>query len=443
VYSGPCSQIPRLPDNGRYWLKKGRVPLCLLADPAPDLVARADRDGLVHADIRVEEGRVRAVVPAGTAPCCGPGLHLDGGMVWPCPVDLHTHLDKAHLWPRAENPDGTFDSALATVRADAVLWNADDLEARMDFAVRAAYAHGTRAIRTHLDSGGGQAGISWGVFRRLRQRWAGRIELQAAALATPDVWLTGEGEALADRVAEVGGVYGGITFPHPALKTALVRAFTLAAERGLDLDFHVDESLSPDVHGLRLVAETAIATGFQGRTVCGHACALAVQSDSEVEATLAVVKEAGMTVVSLPMCNLYLQDRGAGRTPRRRGVTLMHEMRAAGIPIAVASDNVRDPFHGYGDLDMVETYTQAVRIAHLDRPHGDWPPCATTVPAMAMKLAWDGRISSGCPADLVLFRARFYSELLSRPQADRMVLRDGRLVDTRLPDYRELDGPLG
>ena len=150
--------------------------------------------------------------------------------------------------------------------------------------------------------------------------------------------------------------------------------------------------------------------------------------------------EAGIAVVTLPMCNLYLQDRAPGRTPRWRGVTLLHEMRARGIPVAVASDNCRDPFYGYGDHDMVEVYREATRILHLDRPFGDWPRAATATPARIMGLTDAGLIGVGRVADLVVFRARGFSELLSRPQSDRVVLRAGMVADTNVPDYRELDG---
>jgi cytosine deaminase len=84
------------------------------------------------------------------------------------------------------------------------------------------------------------------------------------------------------------------------------------------------------------------------------------------------VAEAGIDIVVLPMCNMYLQDRVPGRTPRWRGVTLVHEMRGAGIRVSVASDNTRDPFYAYGDLDMVEVWREATRILHLDHPFDDW-----------------------------------------------------------------------
>ena len=108
----------------------------------------------------------------------------------------------------------------------------------------------------------------------------------------------------------------------------------------------------------------------------------------------------------------------------------------------VASDNTRDPFYAYGDLDLVEVYREATRIAHLDHPVGDWPRAVTSAPAKALGLD-KGMLKVGAPADLVLLRARSWTEFLSRPQMDRTVLRAGKAIDTTLPDYRELDEVLG
>ena len=82
---------------------------------------------------------------------------------------------------------------------------------------------------------------------------------------------------------------------------------------------------------------------------------------------------------------------------------------------------------------------QGCRMAHLDRPYGDWPHAVCSVPADAMRLPAHGRIGVGLPANLVIFRARRYSELLSRPQHDRVVLRDGRPLNLQPPPYEQLD----
>jgi cytosine deaminase len=191
---------------------------------------------------------------------------------------------------------------------------------------------------------------------------------------------------------------------------------------------------------LSRIAEAAIRHKFQGKILVGHCCSLARQPDAAVLGTLDKVARAGIAVVSLPMCNLYLQDRRQdGTTPRWRGVTLLHEMKARNIPVAVASDNTRDPFYAYGDLDMLEVYRLATRILHFDHPVADWPRTIAATPADIMLLPEAGKLVTGGPADFVIFRGRSWTELLSRPESDRIVVRDGRAVERILPDYAELD----
>jgi len=430
--------------TGDFRLRRATVARALLAAAPPGPV---DADGLVSVDIELRGGRIVSIAPAGTFAVAG-AVDLDSGMVWPGYVDLHTHLDKGHIWPRASNPDGSFYNAMMNTKSDREAnWNAEDVRRRFEFGLRCAYAHGTTAIRTHIDSLAPQAAISWPVFRKLRDDWAGRIELQATSLMPMDAFSDDYARELADIVAESGGQFGAVTrlggethtdVP-PEFHVLLERIFSLAEERDLDLDLHVDESGEQGAVALGYIARMAIRRKFKHRILCGHCCSIAIQPEALVKETLALCADAGLAIVSLPMCNLYLQDRKPGRTPRWRGVTLLHEFKAHGIPVSVASDNCRDPFYGFGDHDMHEVYTQATRIAHLDRPYADWPMAVTATPASVMGLGEHGTIRVGAPADLVLFRARAMSELLSRRQADRVVLRRGKAIDTTPPDYRELD----
>lgn len=414
-------------------LPSGDLTLTNLTAPACLIGETGD---LRTVSISLRGGRIAAPAPD------LPQLDMAGAMVFPTFIDMHTHLDKGHIWPRAPNPDGTFDGALSTVEADRIAkWSGPDVRARMDFALRCAYAHGTSAIRTHLDSIALQGRISFPEFTRLRDEWAGRIELQAACLTLIDrIDPEGGGEFadLADLVAESRGVLGCVTFPDTRLRDRLRAFFAHAGKRGLDADFHVDETGDPEAASLRVIAETVLETGFDAPVTVGHCCSLAVQPDTEWLHTLDLVARAGINVVSLPLCNLYLQDRQAGRTPRWRGITLVHEMAARGINVSFASDNTRDPFYAYGDLDMLEVMREATRIAHLDHSRADWPKAFLTNPARACGFAAPG-LAPGAPADLVICRARNWSELFARPQSDRIVLRAGRQIDRTLPDYTELD----
>ena len=422
-------------------LANARAPAALV----PKVRATPDAEDLVAVDIRIANGTITGIVPAGTAHADIPRHELAGSLVLPALVDAHTHLDKGFIWPRAPNPDGTFAGALQAADADRLAnWTEEDVRRRMDFALRCAYAHGTVAIRTHLDSIGAQTAISWPVFAEMRALWADRIALQAASLMPIDHALDeAEFAIVLAAVRTYGGVLGAFTTMTPDLDAALERMFDAAEQYGLDLDFHADESASPDARALARIAAIANARNYRGRILVGHCCALALQSEDEVDRTLDAVARAGIAIVTLPMCNLYLQNRTPGRTPRWRGVTLLQEMSARGIPVMTASDNTRDPFHAYGDLDLVEVYRETTRICHLDHPFGDWPRVVTRAPADIMGLEHVGLLAPGRRADMLVFRARGLNELLARPQTDRLVLRAGRAIDRTLPDYAELDDLMG
>ncbi|WAL60119.1 cytosine deaminase [Thermocoleostomius sinensis] len=457
------------PGSTHYWLTNAHVPVALLEEPSLTQTLQSTRDGLVCVSLEVESGRIVQIQPNTIAvPASVPAIDLQRRIVFPCFVDMHTHLDKGHTWERSPNLAGTFDHALTVVQKDSEqYWNADDVFRRMEFGLKCSYAHGTKALRTHIDAFGNQADISLEVFQSLRDEWRDRLTLQAVSLVSLDYFQTPQGEKLADQIAEVGGLLGGLPMMSEELDKQLDRVFELAKERNLDLDFHTDESGNPNTITLRRVAAAALRHDFPGQIVCGHCCSLAVQSPTEIMKTLTLVKQAGIGIVSLPMCNLYLQDRNqsaswgwiqdgetnrsasnpdASRlasfpslTPRWRGVTLLHELKHQGIPVAVASDNCRDPFYAFGDHDVLEVYTQATRIEHLDAPYGDWCCTVTMTPADLMGLSEAGRIAASQPADLIVFKARYYSELFSRSQHDRIVLRNGQPIDTTLPDYSELD----
>lgn len=370
----------------------------------------------------------------------GTPVYMGGAMVFPAFVDMHTHLDKGHIWDRAPNPDGSFPGALETVGADrAANWTANDVRTRIEFSLRCAYAHGTRAIRTHLDSIPPQDDISWPIFSELRDEWADRIELQAACLIGVDrMELDGAFVDTADLVAQHGGTLGMVTYPIDDLRDRLRGFFNLASDRGLSADFHSDETMDPGAETLRAIAEVAMEENFDAPIVVGHCCSLSTQETDRAKDTIDLVAKAGINIVSLPMCNLYLQDRASGHTPRGRGITLVHEMKARGINVSFASDNTRDPFYAYGDLDMLEVMKEATRIGHLDHSDADWSRAFLSNPAAACEFAAPS-LAPGAPADLVICKARSWTELFARPQSDRVVLRAGTQIDRTLPDYSELD----
>src|ERR1044072_7790341 len=198
------------PNVANYRLINARVPACLVADAA-QLVP--DADGLAPCSIVIDNARIAAIGPEVQDGL--PRVDLDNGIVLPRLVDVDTHTDKGPIWHRGDNPERTPLGARNAVMADrSANWSREDVRKRMDFALRCAFAHGTGALRTHVDSYPKQTEISWGVFAEMREQWKGSIALQAVALFPIDRALTDEAEFrfTVDTVARHGGALGGLTF---------------------------------------------------------------------------------------------------------------------------------------------------------------------------------------------------------------------------------------
>lgn len=427
-------------------VRRARVPVSLL--PVRPVGAQIDAlEPAVLCDLAIDGDRIAAVVPGGQLDSHPAAREFDAGgsLVFPGFVDAHVHLDKTHTWHRAPNRSGTFMGALQALADDKVHWSEADLHRRAGFALRCAWAHGTRAIRTHVDTGPEWGERSHAVMAALRREWAGRITLQTVPLCGGSDYLSAAGERLADLALRHGAsALGGFLIMSGELPAQLDRMLAIAFERGVGVDLHVDESGNPQAECLRLVAEAVLRAGFSLPVVCGHCCSLAVQDHARAQSTIALVREARIGIISLPECNLYLQDRrGADapfpRTPLWRGITLVHDLMDAGIPVACASDNVRDALHAFGDYNLAEVYAQSVRLAHLDARLEDSVRVVTRTAADLIGLPDRGRIAPGAAAHLVVLEAHRFSELLSRPSASPLCIDAEEIHRPSVPPFAELN----
>ena len=195
----------------------------MLGRSLPEPVGPLDYDGFAIVDILVDEGVIAKIAPHGAVDFGeAPEVAMSGRIVLPLFVDVHTHLDKGHIWRRKRNRVGDFPSALAATLEDrSANWSAADVAARMEFSLRCAYAHGTTAIRTHIDSVGPQTRISWPVLAEARERWRGRIDLQASPSSPSTIWRTPR--TCADVEAMVDAYRSGFSAPQSAWSRICVR----------------------------------------------------------------------------------------------------------------------------------------------------------------------------------------------------------------------------
>ena len=384
------------------------------------------------ADLHMAQGRMQGMAPHGPVRPLPAGTTWDvgGALVLPGLVDAHTHLDKAFTLPRMGAVKPGLLGAIEAMMVDRQDWTEADIRARAGRALQWAFDAGVVHLRTHCDWWEPQAQpLAWNVLRELAQEWAGRITLERVALIPLHLYSErSTAMLLARTVAQSGpgALLGGFVHSTTWNPQALRHLFEAAQHHGLNVDLHVDEELHPGALGLATTAALLQELRFEGHVVCGHACALAAQDEATALATLDAVARSPITLVTLPITNLLLQDATTGRTPRQRGLTLVKEAHARGIPVLVASDNVQDPFCPVGSFDPLEALATGVLAAQLDAPFDRWSESLC-------RADWLRRgpdelpLQPGSAADLVVFHQADRWGFPSRTQP-RVVLRQGRVA---------------
>ena len=384
------------------------------------------------ADLHLAHGRVEAMVPHAPSRALPEGStwNLAGALVLPGLVDAHTHLDKAFTLPRMGTVKPGLLGAIEAMMVDRQGWTEADIRARASRALQWAYEAGTMHLRTHCDWWESETRpLAWHVLRELAHAWADRLVLERVALIPLHLYAERTtAMQLAATVASSGpgALLGGFVHSTNWNPQALRNLFEAAQHHGLNVDLHVDEELHPGAQGLATTAALLKELRFEGHVVCGHTCALAAQDEATALATLDAVAQVPITLVTLPITNLLLQDATTGRTPRQRGLTLVKEARARGIPVLVASDNVQDPFCPVGSFDPLEALASGVLAAQLDAPFDQWSEslCRTD---WLRRGAPTLPLQAGEPADLLVFTQADHWGFPSRTHA-RVVLRHGRVT---------------
>lgn len=307
--------------------------------------------------------------PGGTRmePDAGPALEgylaLDGALVLPPLIEPHAHLDKTFTVRRSPARQPGLLAAIDAVHQDRAHWSREDLRARIGRALDWATHAGVGLLRTHIDWSCSDAPLAWQVVGELDPALC-QIE-RVALLPLPLFADADMAERLAAQVASdgKGAVLGGFIHSSNWDAQAITHLLQAAERWHLDIDLHIDEELDPRARGMRELAQYLQREGFSGRICCSHACALSQQADAEQ--LLDVLAQHRVSLIALPLTNLLLQDVAVGRTPRQRGLTLIKEAQARGIPVLLGADNVQDAFCPVGSYDPLDTLFSGMLAAQL------------------------------------------------------------------------------
>lgn len=390
-------------------------------------------DGRV-VDIEVTEGRIASVTTCGPASPngaeqAGDTVDVGGWLLLAAPAEPHAHLDKALTAEMAPNPTGDLAGAIDAwiAAAEAGLFTHDDMVIRVRAALDRLLLNGVTAVRSHVNCGSG-SGISHliaaqeavGPYRDL-------MHIEFVALThSPMTGADGAVNRAALRAALEAGVdlVGGCPHLEPDGPGSIEVALDAAADAGVPVDLHVDETLDPSMLMLRDLARAVSGRGFEGRVAASHCVSLGMQTPKVQASVAAEVAAAGIAVIPLPQTNLYLQGRHHP-TGSPRGLTAIGPLRDAGVIVAAGGDNVQDPFNLVGRSDPLETAALMVMAGHL-LPEAAYDAVSNDV-RRVMGLA-PVRFEIGDTADFLAIDAPSVRGAIADAPADRMTFRAGRLV---------------
>jgi cytosine deaminase len=401
-------------------------------------------DGRSGFDIGIRDGRIVAL-EAQLAAEAGETLDAAGQLVSAPFVDAHFHMDSTLSFglPRV-NLSGTLLEGIA-------LWGELKPQLKQEALVERALAYcdwavakGLLAIRSHVDVCDDRL-LAVEALLHVRERVKPYLDLQLVAFPQDGVLRSPNALANLTRALDMGvDVVGGI--PHFERTMAdgaeSVRVLCeLAAARGLMVDMHCDETDDPMSRHIETLACHAQRLGMQGRVTGSHLTSMHSMDNYYVSKLLPLMRESGVAAIANPLINITLQGRH-DTYPKRRGMTRVPELLAAGVPVAFGHDCVMDPWYGLGSGDMLEVAHMGLHVAQMTGQDGIRAcfRAVTATPAGTLGLEGYG-VEVGCRADLVLLQARDPVEAI-RLRATRLaVIRGGKVIAKTAPATAVLDLP--
>lgn len=398
-----------------------------------DLLVRnaALPDGRAGQDIAVRDGRIVEVAPAIAAPAAHT-LDAGGQLVSPPFVDAHFHMDATLSYglPRV-NASGTLLEGIALWGELKPLLTAEAIAERALAYCDWAVGRGLLAIRSHVDTCDPRL-LAVEALIEVRRKVAPYLDLQLVAFPQDGVLRSPHGIDTLRRALDMGvDVVGGIPHFERTMADGAASVKLLceeAARRGLRVDMHCDETDDPMSRHIETLAYETQRLGLQGRVNGSHLTSMHSMDNYYVSKLIPLMAEAQVSAVANPLINIVIQGRH-DTYPKRRGMTRVPELMAAGIPVAFGHDCVMDPWYSLGSGDMLEVAHMGLHVAQMTGSDA-MRRCfdaVTTTPARILGLEGYG-LQPGCHADFVLLQARDPIEAI-RLRATRLaVVRRGKVI---------------
>ena len=402
-------------------------------------------DGRKGLDVLVQDGRIAAIGPSLAAPPDTQRIDGQGHLLSPPFVDAHFHMDATLSYglPRV-NDSGTLLEGIA-------LWGELKPQLTQDALVERAMqycdwavAKGLLAIRTHVDICDDRL-LAVEALLHVKSRVKPYIDLQLVAFPQDGVLRSPNALANMKRALDLGvDVVGGIphferTMPEGAESVRVL--CELAAERGLRIDMHCDESDDPMSRHIETLAFHTQRLGLHGRVTGSHLTSMHSMDNYYVSKLLPLIAEAQVHAVANPLINITLQGRH-DTYPKRRGMTRVPELMAAGVNVGFGHDCVMDPWYSLGSADMLEVAHMGLHVAQMTSQQ-QMRACfdAVTVNSARILGLSDYGIEVGLPANFVLLQAHDAIEAIRLRATRLLVVKNGEIIARTPAATASLDLP--
>ena len=398
-------------------------------------------DGRVT-DIGITGDRITAIDRLNGAEA-GEVIDAYGDLVTPPFVDPHFHMDATLSYgtPRV-NASGTLLEGIGLWGELKEIVTIEDMVERGLRYCDWAASMGLLAIRSHVDTCDDRL-LGVQAMLELRERVKGYIDLQLVAFPQDGFYRDPTARANTIRALDMGvDVVGGI--PHFERSMAdgaasVAELCRIAAERGLMIDLHCDETDDPLSRHVETLAQEVTRLGLQGRAAGSHLTSMHSMDNYYVSKLLPLMAEAGLAAIPNPLINITIQGRHDS-FPKRRGLTRVKEMQAQGIPVGWGQDCVLDPWYPLGTADMLDVAFMGLHVAQMTHPD-EMRRCfdmVTEVNAGILNLP-DYGLRVGAQASLVVLDAGSPIEAL-RLRPDRLcVMSKGKVISRRSRNDARLD----
>jgi cytosine deaminase len=414
--------------------------------PADLLIRHAAlSDGRNDTDVLALNGRIAAVGTALAAPDGVPEVDAAGQLLSPPFVDAHFHMDAtlSQGLPRV-NHSGTLLEGIQLWGELKPLLTEEAIAERAMQYCDWAVARGLLAIRSHVDVCDERL-LAVRALLEVKRRVAPYIDLQLVAFPQDGVLRAPGALANLKRALDLGvEVVGGI--PHFERTMAdgaeSVRLLCeLAAERGLRVDMHCDESDDPLSRHVETLAFHTQRLGLQGLVAGSHLTSMHSMDNYYVSKLIPLIREAGVAAIANPLINITLQGRHDSY-PKRRGMTRVPELMAAGVNVGFGHDCVMDPWYSLGSGDMLDVASMGLHVAQMTSVQGQRQCFDAVTVNNARILGLQGYgLDVGCRADFVLLQAPSPEEALRLRAQRLLVVRAGTVLSRMAPAVAELDLP--